>query len=294
MRNQKRNEFGFAVANNFGDYQSVETLSSHDNMVLFFAKVLTFIVRIFTLIWSTTKNIFQILWEFATTIRTNAKVYAYFKVFMVAMIIIWYYEYKDKLPHFSQNNNPQKIATMSLLPISFDFTSNETEDIIQNDVVNRNEAAPAAIKSLKVIDVNTFIERFKMVAKTESEIYHIPASIILAQGIIESHTGNSKLAKNNNNFFGIKCFSKNCPEGHCTNHNDDHHKDFFRKYQNPWYSFRAHSQMLTNGKYKTLCSNSNDYKKWAKGLKKLGYATDKTYDKKIVAIIEQYNLSDLD
>ena len=142
--------------------------------------------------------------------------------------------------------------------------------------------------------VKAYIRRFKQVAITEMDQYHIPASIKLAQGILESNAGKSRLAKKNNNHFGIKCFSKSCGKGHCSNFSDDHHKDFFRKYESAWASWRAHSKLLNQKRYKPLQDHGNDYKAWAKGLKKLGYATDKNYEQKLIDKIEQYQLYTLD
>lgn len=135
-----------------------------------------------------------------------------------------------------------------------------------------------------------YIDRFAQVARQEQGKYGIPASITLAQGILESEAGESMLAKKANNHFGMKCFSKNCPKGHCINRNDDHHKDFFRAYETAWASFRAHSELLTNSRYKVLLEHGYNYKKWAHGLSQLGYATDKKYADKLIAIIEKYNL----
>lgn len=139
-----------------------------------------------------------------------------------------------------------------------------------------------------------YIRRFKEVAVTESERYGIPASIKMAQGILETNAGSSQLSKQNNNHFGVKCFSRTCKKGHCTNFGDDSHKDFFRKYDNAWESWRAHSKMIVSGKYKTLLKCGNDYEKWAEGLKKLGYATAKHYDQTLIGLIEKYHLDELD
>jgi len=157
-----------------------------------------------------------------------------------------------------------------------------------------NEAAPVSSRQLTEQMSLDYIERFHKIATTEMEKYGVPASICLAQGLIESRAGDSKLARNNNNHFGIKCFSRHCPKGHCTNFTDDTHKDFFRKYQNPWECYRAHSQMLSSGRYARLKKYGRDYKQWAYGLKKLGYATDRTYAEKLIDIIERYNLQQYD
>ena len=141
-----------------------------------------------------------------------------------------------------------------------------------------------------------YVERFAKVAQSEMDKYGIPASITLAQGLLESNVGESKLAVRNNNHFGIKCFSKRCKKGHCTNFTDDSHKDFFRKYKSTWESYRAHSQLLKNGKrYSSLFKlRSSDYKGWAKGLKKAGYATDKYYAEKLINLIEDLDLDKYD
>ena len=140
----------------------------------------------------------------------------------------------------------------------------------------------------------SYIRRFQKVAVTEMEKFGIPASVKMAQALIESDAGNSRLASKNNNHFGIKCFSKSCRKGHCSNFSDDHHKDFFRIYDSAWESWRAHSEMLATGRYKELLKNKNDYRAWAKGLKSLGYATDPNYERKLVETIEKYHLQVLD
>lgn len=146
-----------------------------------------------------------------------------------------------------------------------------------------------------------YIKRFLKVAQKERDKYHIPVSIKLAQGLLESNVGESKLAINNNNHFGIKCFSKTCGAGHCTNYWDDHRKDFFRKYDNAWQSYRAHSLLLTGGNTDRGVTNNKryaacfklkttDYKGWAHALKKAGYATDKNYAYKVIGLIEDLEL----
>jgi len=125
--------------------------------------------------------------------------------------------------------------------------------------------------------------------------FGVPASIILAQGLLESDAGDSRLSTNNNNHFGIKCFSRTCRKGHCSNFTDDSHKDFFRKYQNAWESYRAHSQLLRAPRYTHLYKlGKSDYKSWAMGLKRAGYATDKYYGEKLINLIEDLELQEYD
>ena len=141
-----------------------------------------------------------------------------------------------------------------------------------------------------------YIRQYGPIAVKEMQKYGIPASITLAQGLLESVAGTSKLAEATNNHFGMKCFSKSCKPGHCVNFDDDHHKDFFRAYDHPAKSFRAHSEFLKNGsRYASLFSlKPSDYKGWAKGLSKAGYATDPEYATKLISLIERYDLQDWD
>ncbi len=158
----------------------------------------------------------------------------------------------------------------------------------------KNDAAPVSANELFREQSMDYIERFNKIAKGEMQQYGIPASISLAQGLIESRAGTSKLAVSNNNHFGMKCFSKNCKKGHCSNFTDDTHKDFFRKFPSPWESWRAHSQLLASGRYAKLKRHGRDYRAWAYGLKSVGYATDRTYAEKLIGIIERYDLHKYD
>ncbi len=147
----------------------------------------------------------------------------------------------------------------------------------------------------KVKKQQNYVKRFAEVARSEMRKFGIPASITLAQGLIESNAGDSRLSIENNNHFGMKCFSKTCRKGHCANFTDDSHKDFFRMYETAWESYRAHSIMLGGDRYKHLKKlKKSDYKAWAIGLQKAGYATDKRYAEKLVHIIEEMDLYQYD
>ncbi len=135
-----------------------------------------------------------------------------------------------------------------------------------------------------------YVERFADVAVAEMKKYGIPASITLAQGVVETNSGASSLAKKHNNHFGIKCFSKKCRKGHCVNFSDNSHKDFFVRYDTAWNSYRAHSELLTGKRYRHLQEFGKDYKSWAKGLKSAGYATDPKYADKLIEAIEDLEL----
>lgn len=152
-----------------------------------------------------------------------------------------------------------------------------------------------AAKLAKKRKQEAYVKRFAQTAQAEMDKFGIPASIILAQGLLESDAGDSKLAINNKNHFGMKCFSRTCRRGHCSNFTDDSHKDFFRIYKSPWESYRAHSYLLQAPRYKHLYKlKSTDYKAWAKGLKKAGYATDKFYAEKLIHLIEELDLHQYD
>lgn len=135
-----------------------------------------------------------------------------------------------------------------------------------------------------------YIDTYNQIAIEEMQQYKIPASITLAQGILESRSGRSDLTMRSNNHFGIKCHKG--WKGGKTYHDDDEKGECFRVYKHPTYSFRDHSLFLYGRKrYMNLFRlKITDYKGWAKGLRKAGYATDKKYPNKLIKIIEDYQL----
>jgi flagellum-specific peptidoglycan hydrolase FlgJ len=138
--------------------------------------------------------------------------------------------------------------------------------------------------------VSGYIERYSSIAKEEMLQYGIPASITIAQGILESGAGRGELTSKANNHFGIKCHKG--WTGERAYHDDDEKQECFRKYKDPKYSFRDHSLFLTQRtRYQDLFKlRKDDYKGWAKGLRKAGYATDPKYPEKLINIIERYDL----
>ena len=135
-----------------------------------------------------------------------------------------------------------------------------------------------------------YIDKFAPIAQDEMRQYQIPASITLAQGILESGVGFGRLAVEGNNHFGIKCHRG--WNGGKMYHDDDAKGECFRTYDDPAESYRDHSVFLSGRqRYAFLFKlNKKDYIAWAKGLKKAGYATDPKYPKKIISIIERYKL----
>lgn len=138
-----------------------------------------------------------------------------------------------------------------------------------------------------------YIDRFKDIAVREMNKYGIPASITLAQGLLESGNGNSTLARQANNHFGIKCNSD--WKGERTYHDDDAKDECFRVYKNPEESYRDHSEFLLRKRYAFLFElDKNDYKGWAHGLKQAGYATNPKYPDLLINLIERYGLDQYD
>ncbi|MDO4461682.1 MAG: glucosaminidase domain-containing protein [Bacteroidia bacterium] len=139
-----------------------------------------------------------------------------------------------------------------------------------------------------------YVDKYKEWAIKEMQNSGIPASITLAQGILESDCGNSRLAVNANNHFGIKCHSD--WKGEKIYHDDDRDQECFRKYNSASESFHDHTYFLvTKSRYQSLFTlKSTDYKGWAKGLKAAGYATDPAYATRLIDIIEDLELYKLD
>ena len=139
-----------------------------------------------------------------------------------------------------------------------------------------------------------YIEEYKNIAMCEMKKNKIPASITLAQGILESGNGTSRLAREGNNHFGIKCHSD--WKGRTMRQDDDAPDECFRVYKSAEESYRDHSEFLkNNSRYASLFQlDITDYKGWAKGLKKAGYATLPTYANVLINLIEDYNLQQYD
>lgn len=149
--------------------------------------------------------------------------------------------------------------------------------------------ATSAVKVTTEV-VNQYIADYKEIAKNNMRQYGIPASITLAQGILESGSGQGRLARYANNHFGIKCHKD--WTGETIHHDDDAAQECFRKYRHASESFRDHSLFLTSrSRYADLFTlDKDDYKGWAKGLRAAGYATDTKYPEKLISLIERYDL----
>ena len=150
-----------------------------------------------------------------------------------------------------------------------------------------------ATSSLFSQSPESYIQKYSAIAQEQMREYGIPASITLAQGILESGSGKSKLASEGNNHFGIKCHDT--WNGATMHLDDDAPNECFRKYKSVDQSFEDHSLFLKKPRYQELFAlEITDYKGWAQGLKKCGYATSPTYAKSLIDLIEKYELTQFD
>ncbi|MBJ2175081.1 glucosaminidase domain-containing protein [Aureibaculum sp. A20] len=188
-------------------------------------------------------------------------------------------------------------------------TSQKIIDQRQQNKVVKKTVTPVKLQKIDEADVihadllrrkpnlneNTmaYIDEYNDIAILEMIAYKIPASITLAQGILESNSGKSRLSVKGNNHFGIKCHTW---DGKRMYHDDDARQECFRKYEHPLTSFRDHSLFLFDRKrYAGLFElRKKDYKGWSKGLRKAGYATDPRYPAKLITLIETYELDKYD
>lgn len=199
-----------------------------------------------------------------------------------------------------------KVVFICLLTIGFLTSCKSKKQVVHSQpktahhkVIERTEEitqikSKKEIKSTIFTSTEDYIQFFKNAAMEEMRIYKIPASITLAQGVLESSSGNSELTKRSNNHFGIKCHKE--WEGNHTFHDDDEKGECFRVYDNPTTSYRDHSLFLTSrSRYSKLFSLApGDYVSWANGLSEAGYATDRRYPAKLIGLIEKFELHKYD
>jgi len=169
----------------------------------------------------------------------------------------------------------------------------ETVEVVKEETV-KEELKEEKEKERETIakppsSTDNYIALYAEIAKEEMRNSKIPASITLAQGILESGSGKGRLAVKANNHFGIKCHGW---KGAKIYHDDDRSQECFRKYKRAESSYKDHSEFLTGRRrYADLFKlKPNDYKGWARGLKKAGYATDRKYPQKLISLIERYEL----
>lgn len=195
----------------------------------------------------------------------------------------------------------KRVFTILLFSVLF-FSCGSKKKVVTKKKEIKNEKVEVAKKeeikqdtsekpvTAPIINSTTeYITAYKDIAISEMKRSGVPASITLAQGILESGSGRGRLATKANNHFGIKCHGW---KGGKIYHDDDAKQECFRKYKSAEGSFRDHSEFLTNRKRyaKLFTLNKENYKGWAKELRKAGYATDKKYPQKLISLIERYKL----
>ena len=204
---------------------------------------------------------------------------------------------KNKIPYMKQSL--LVLITFSILTSSCSLLKKEQKSAPLTQITkpaepvkNSDKVSTTNSSSIKT-PAESYIERYKNIAITEMNGSGIPASITLAQGILESGSGNSKLAKEANNHFGIKCATE--WKGETILQDDDNKDDCFRVYKSPEESFRDHTEFLKRKRYASLFElDKNDYRGWANGLKTAGYATNPRYAELLISLVERYDLSRFD
>lgn len=183
---------------------------------------------------------------------------------------------RNSKPTSGQTNATKKRTSGSKKESTSDFIASTSRTVVTSDLING------------------YVFHYKDIAMSNMKNFGIPASIILAQGILESGAGQGKLAATANNHFGIKCYTD--WKGETTLHDDDASQECFRKYNNPEESYQDHAAILSKrSRYASLFQlPKGDYKAWAKGLKAAGYATDPQYPEKLINYIERYHLDQYD
>lgn len=175
-------------------------------------------------------------------------------------------------------------------------SNSPTQKTTTKIVIENTEFTPkrTTVRPRSAENITAYLEEFVDIAKENMRQHKIPASITLAQGILESGIGKSKLAQEANNHFGIKC--KENWEGEATVHTDDRPNECFRKYDSAEDSYRDHALFLANRSYYAplFQLDISDYAAWAHGLKNAGYASDKKYPDKLIGLIERYELNEFD
>lgn len=186
----------------------------------------------------------------------------------------------------------RKAALFSWISLFFMFVSClPKQEVLQNPTARTRRGPTVTPQSPAIVSQTglEYIARYRQIAVDEMHLHGIPASIKLAQAILESGNGNSRLAREANNHFGIKCATD--WKGPRIYHDDDEKDDCFRSYATPEASFRDHSLFLLRPRYEKLFTlDPRDYRGWAHGLKEAGYATNPRYAELLIGLIERYEL----
>lgn len=196
-------------------------------------------------------------------------------------------------------NKPKEDTTTSVeikqIEQKYESAKEENKSNSNETVYSKTEILEATTRvKVTTAMILDYINQYKGIAQSNMRDYGIPASIILGQGILESGSGTGPLCLLANNHFGIKCHKD--WNGPSIRYDDDEEQECFRKYDQSMDSYRDHALFLINRRwYAPLFElEKDDYKEWARGLKRAGYATDPKYPEKLIAIIERYELNQYD
>lgn len=216
---------------------------------------------------------------------------------IVFLICFFFFSCNSTKPVVRTTKKPTQKTTTQTVKNNNKLESNSNkntagEGFPKSETKNNTSEVLRATSQVKVTKemVLQYIDDFKAIAQDNMKKYGIPASITLAQGILESGCGYGALSQQANNHFGIKCHKE--WTGESVRYDDDEAQECFRKYNHPSESYRDHSLFLTSRtRYASLFQlPKNDYKAWARGLKAAGYATDPQYPDKLIGLIERYQL----
>ena len=196
---------------------------------------------------------------------------------------------KPKVATKKQPVSQTKTTTAKKPVVTTSSTKSETTESKPKTDSEVSLVATSNVKTYAEV-IQIYVDNFKEIAQNNMRAHGIPASITLAQGILESSAGKGKLALSANNHFGIKCHKG--WTGESVKHDDDSAQECFRKYEHPSESYRDHSLFLTSKpRYSSLFKlDKGDYESWAKELKSAGYATDVKYPDKLIGLIERFEL----
>lgn len=238
-----------------------------------------------------------LIWAGFKSLAPRQKLHAGVLVMVVFLPIgMGVFAFIDKVAASVHNERPADTPRMTMMaPANITLSVEESgKPSYPKPARKKNDAAPRSVSELAPIDTEAYIRRWKGAAIQSMRATGVPASIILAQGIVESNSGKSYLATQANNHFGIKCSTKRCWKGHCVNRTDDTHKDFFLKFKSASEAFNFHGKFLSQGRYVKLHRYGKNYRDWAIGLKRVGYATDRNYANTLIGTIERFRLYEYD
>lgn len=164
--------------------------------------------------------------------------------------------------------------------------------VFYHDTSGKHPIDPSILNERRKL-CNAYLNRFAPVAISEMKKFGIPASIKLAQALLESEAGQQPVTQETNNHFGVQCFTKHCTSNHCTQGTSEPGR--YRMYENAWLSFRDHSLLLGSNRYKHLHDlRKTNYQAWAKGLSEAGYSHKINYATELIQLIEYFHLDQWD